>query len=117
MLKRAGSITRSNEDRLFHGADFQPKGDMESGDMVLSVRMVLLGQAAVYLPEPVARANLMLPAVSGRNDSILLCLTETKNEMWQLSVGYSRYRHIPQSVSVLVEAAKNYYQRVLGCKE
>lgn len=114
VLKRTGSITRSNEDRLFRNANFQPRGDMETGDMELTVRMVLLGQAAVYLPEPVALANLMLPSVSGRNDSILLCLTETKNELWQLSVGYSRYRHVPQSVSVLVDAAKNYYQSVLG---
>ena len=113
VLKRAGSITRSNEDRLFRSENFVPKGDMETGDMELTVRMVLLGQAAVYLPEPVARANLMLPSVSGRNDSILLCRTETKNEVWQLAVGYSRYRHIPRSVTVLVEAARTYYQSVL----
>lgn len=114
VLKRAGSIIRSNEDRLFQCENFVPKGDMETGDMELTVRMVLLGEAAVYFPEPVARANLMLPSVSGRNDSILLCLTETKNEVWQLSVGYSRYRHIPNGVNVLVEAAKNYYESVLG---
>lgn len=117
VLKRAGSITRSNEDRLFRGANYQPKGDMETGDMELTVRMVLLGEAAVYFPEPVARANLMLPSVSGRNDSILLCLLETENEMWQLSVGYSRYRHIPESVTVLVDAAKTYYQSVLAYKK
>ena len=114
VLKRSGSITRSNEDRLFRNANLQPKGDMETGDMELTVRMVLLGEAAVYFPEPVARANLMLPSVSGQNDSILLCLTETNGELWQLSVGYSRYRHIPESVTVLVEAAKTYYQSVLG---
>lgn len=117
ILKRAGSITRANEDRLFRDAGFQPRGEMETGDMELTVRMVLLGEAAVYLPEPVARANLMLTSVYGQNDSILLCLTETEDELWQLSVGYSRYRHVPESVSVLADAAKTYYQSVLGNPE
>lgn len=114
VLKRAGSITRSNEDRIFQAANIVPKGDMETGDMELTVRLVLLGDAAVYFPEPVARANLVLPSAFERNDSILLCPVRTEHEAWQLSVGYSRYRRIPSGVNVLIEAARNYYESVLG---
>lgn len=116
VLKRSGSITRSNEDRLFSAAAFQPRGEMETGDMELTVRMVLRGEAAVFFPEPVARANLALSSVPEAKD-ILLCPIDTKNELWQLSVGYGRYRHIPERVNVLVKAAKAYYQGSLGAEE
>ena len=114
VLKRFGSVTRSNEDRLFRAAGFLPKGNMETGDMELTIRMVLLGEAAVYFPEPVARANLVLPSEFEENTTLLLCPVITEHEVWQLTAGYDRYRRIPSGVSILIEAAKNYYARVLG---
>lgn len=113
VLKRAGSITRSNEDRLFSAVSFQPRGEMETGDMELTVRMVLGGEAAVFFPEPVARANLFLSMLPEAKE-ILLCPIRAEHELWQLSVGYGRYRHIPERVNILVEAAKAYYQSTLG---
>ena len=114
VLKRTGSIVRDNEDRLFQAADFVPKGIMETGDMELTVRMVLLGEAAVYFPEPVAKANFMLPTAFEKDSSILLCPVKAENEQWDLSIGYDRYRHIPDGVACLAEAARVYYESVLG---
>lgn len=114
VLKRLGSVIRSNEDRLFCSAGFLPRGNMETGDMELTVRMVLLGEAAVYFPEPVARANLVLPAGFEQNTTILLCPVITDHEVWQLTAGCDRFRRVPNGVAVLTEAAKTYYERVLG---
>lgn len=112
VLKQAGSITRSNEDRLFRAAGFWPKGDMETGDMELSVRLVRSGGAALFLPEPVARANLVLSTAA--DDAVLLCPVAAEGEWWQLAVGFSRSRPVPRGVSVLTEAAKSFYQSALG---
>ena len=114
VLKRTGSIVRDNEDRLFQAADVVPRGIMETGDMELTVRMVLLGEAAVYFPEPVAKANFMLPTAFEKDSSILLCPVRTENEQWDLSIGYDRYRHIPDGVAILAEAARVYYESVLA---
>ena len=87
VLKRTGSIVRDNEDRLFQAADFVPRGIMETGDMELTVRMVLLKEAAVYFPEPVAKANFSLPTAFEKDNSILLCPVKADNEQWDLSIG------------------------------
>lgn len=117
VLKRTGSIVRDNEDRLFQAADFVPKGIMETGDMELTVRMVLLKEAAVYFPEPVAKANFTLPTAFENDSSILLCPVQAENEQWDLSIGYDRYRRIPDGLVCLAEAAKVYYESVLGATE
>ena len=114
VLKRTGSIVRDNEDRLFQAADFVPRGIMETGDMELTVRMVLLKEAAVYFPEPVAKANFMLPTAFEQDSAILLCPVQAENERWDLSIGYDRYHRIPDGMVCLAEAAKVYYESVLG---
>ena len=87
---------------------------METGDMELTVRMVLLKEAAVYFPEPVAKANFMLPTALEKDNSILLCPVKAENEQWDLSIGYDRYRRIPDGVVCLAEAAKVYYESIMG---
>lgn len=115
VLKRPGSIVRENEDRIFRAAGFSPRGAIETGDMELTVRLVLLGQAAVYFPEPVARANLLIPDAFAVNRSVLLCpLQVPAGELWQLTVGCHRYRRVPGGAAALIEAAQTYYQGVLG---
>ena len=115
VLKRTGSIVREHEDRLFLAANITPKGDIETGDMELTVRSVLLGKAAVYFPEPVARANLILPDAHTKDPSILLCpIRVPENEMWQLTAGYHRYRSVPDGVNVLIQSAKTFYSGILG---
>lgn len=115
VLKRTGSIVRENENRLFRAANVFPQGDVETGDMELTVRMVLLGQAAVYFPEPVARANFVLPDALEKDSNILLCPIQVpEGELWQLTAGYHRYRRVPTSAADLIEAAKVYYTNMLG---
>ena len=115
VLKRTGSIVREREDRLFQEAGMTPRGDMETGDMELTVRLVLLGQAAVYLPEPVARANFLLPGAAPASSPVVLCPVRVpEQELWQLTAGYHRYRSVPAAVGVLIEAARAYYQQGLG---
>lgn len=115
ILKRSGSIIRENEDRLFGAADVVLQGEVETGDMELTVRMVLLGEAAVYFPEPIARTNFILPDAPAKNHDILLCPVQVpEREMWQLTAGYHRYRRVPSGASVLIESAKEYYESMLG---
>lgn len=115
VLKRSGSIVRENEDRLFHDANFTPKCEIETGDMELTVRLVLLGQAAVYFPEPVAKANFVLPDALAKDQDILLCPVRVSvHEQWQLTVGYHRYRKVPDGVDALIDAAKSYYTSMLA---
>lgn len=115
VLKRTGSIIRDHEDRIFHAAGFSPKGAVETGDMELTIRLVLLGQAAVYFPEPVARANFMLPNALTVDRSVLLCpLQAPAKESWQLIIGSHRYRRLPGGTAAFIEAAQTYYQSVLG---
>lgn len=115
VLKRTGSIIRENEDKLFSAAKVMPKGEIETGDMELTVRLVLLGKAAVFFPEPVARANFVLPDAPARNENILLCPIHVPlRETWQLTVGYHRYRRVPDGVSELIQAAAAFYERMLG---
>ena len=115
--KRSGSIIRQNENRLFHAAGYTPTGSMETGDMEMTVRLVLLGEAAVFFPEPVARANLVIPASFETDRSLLLCPVRTEAEEWVLSLGVDRYRSVPAGVAVLEEAARNYYEKMLGTAE
>ena len=118
VLKRSGSIVREHEDRLFQLAGVSPIGDMETGDMELTIRMVLLGQAAVYLPEPVAKANLTLPEAHGQDPSVLLCpIRVPETELWQLTAGYHKYRSIPAGVDTLIRSAKTFYAETLGSSE
>ena len=106
---------RQHEDRIFHAAGFSPKGAVETGDMELTIRLVLLGQAAVYFPEPVARANFMLPNALTVDRSVLLCpLQAPAKESWQLIIGSHRYRRLPGGTAAFIEAAQTYYQSVLG---
>lgn len=115
VLKRTGSIVRENEDRLFRAANVIPQGDVETGDMELTVRMVLLAQAAVYFPEPVARANFVLPDALAKDSNILLCPIQVpEHEMWQLTAGYHRYRRVPDGVADLIASATEYYKSMLG---
>lgn len=115
VLKRTGSIVRENEDRLFRAAAVVPQGDVETGDMELTVRMVLLGQAAVYFPEPVAQANFVLPDALAKDNNILLCPIQVpEHELWQLTAGYHRYRRVSDGVSDLIASATEYYQSMLG---
>lgn len=115
VLKRSGSIVRENEDRLFSAANITPKGEIETGDMELTVRLVLLGQAAVYFPEPVARANFVLPDALTKDQNILLCpIQVSSHEMWQLTVGYHRYRKVPDGIEDFIAAATSYYGQMLG---
>ena len=87
----------------------------ETGDMELTIRLVLLGQAAVYFPEPVARANFMLPNALTVDRSVLLCpLQAPAKESWQLIIGSHRYRRLPGGTAAFIEAAQTYYQSVLG---
>ncbi|MBQ9268042.1 MAG: LysR family transcriptional regulator [Oscillospiraceae bacterium] len=114
VLKRSGSIVREIEDRLFRQSGVTPISNVQTGDMELTVRLVLLGHAAVFLPEPVARANLILPDTLVHNDSIVLCPLQMNGEIWQLSIGCPRYRKSPKGVTLLTEAAALYYNSVLG---
>ncbi len=114
VLKRSGSIIRENENRIFRAAGFSPEGAVETGDMELTVRLVLLGRAAVYFPKPVADANFMFPDTLAE-DRVLLCpVLAPDGEEWQLSAGMHRYRRVPGSAHDLIEAAKTYYTGVLG---
>lgn len=115
VLKRSGSMIRENEERLFQEASMSPKAEIETGDMELTVRMVLRGQAAVFFPEPVARANFLLPDALSAANTILLCPVQMPaSEMWQLTAGYSRYRRVSASIHTLIETARTYYAGVLG---
>jgi len=115
VLKRKGSIVREYEDRLFQAAHMHPTGDMETGDMELTVRLVLLGQAVVYLPEPVARANFLLPNTPASESPVLLCpVRVSEQELWQLTAGYHRYRSVPEGVGTFIAAARSFYADVLG---
>ncbi len=115
VLKRTGSIVREHEDRLFRVANVVPQGNVETGDMELTVRMVLLGQAAVYFPEPVARANFVLPDALAKDRDILLCpILVPEQEMWQLTAGYHRYRRVPDGVADFIQSAITYYESMLG---
>ena len=114
VLKRSGSIVRDNEDRIFRAAGLAPRAAIETGDMELTVRLVLLGQAAVYLPEPVARANFLLPGAFAADRRVLLCPVQVgEGERWQLTAGWHRHRQVPNGGRALIEAARAYYQRVL----
>lgn len=115
VLKRSGSIIREKEDRLFRQAHITPKGEIETGDMELTVRMVLLGQAAVFFPKPVALANFMVPDSLSSKNSILLCpIRVSESEAWQLNAGYSKYRRVSASIDTFIQTAKEYYAGVLG---
>ena len=117
VLKRSGSIVREHEDRIFRAAGFAPKGAIETGDMELTVRLVLMGRAAVYFPEPVARANFIPPDAFAVDRSVLLCpLQVPGGELWQLTVGCHRYRRVPGGTAAFIEAAQTYYQGVLGAQ-
>ena len=117
VLKRSGSIVREHEDRIFRAAGFAPKGAIETGDMELTVRLVLMGRAAVYFPEPVARANFIPPGAFAVDRAVLLCPLQVPNgELWQLTVGCHRYRRVPGGTAAFIEAAQTYYQGVLGAQ-
>ena len=115
VLKRTGSIVRDHEDRLFQRAGVHLKGDMETGDMEMTVRLVLLEKAAVYLPEPVARANFLLPNSHAAESPVLLCPVQVpENERWKLTAGYHRYRSVSKGACLLIEAARSFYSDALG---
>lgn len=114
ILKRPGSIIRSNEDRIFQAAGFTPRGPIETGDLDLSIRMTLLGEAALYLPEPMARASFRIPELPDRESSVLLCPVSTPGERWTLTAAHSARRALSPGGKSLVEAAKQYYVGLLG---
>lgn len=115
VLKRTGSVVRDNEDRLFRDARFVPKSYIETGDMDLTIRLVLQGEAAVFFPEPVAKACFLYPQMVPQEDSdILLCPIAAEQELWQLAVGWNRYRRVPEGISALVSAAQTFYENMLG---
>ena len=114
IIKRPGSVIRDNEDRIFRLAGFEPKWQTETGDLELSVRLALLGEAAIYLPEPIARANFLVPDLPGRESPILLCPVRVEGEYWALTVAHSVHRPLSHSAEQLVAAARQYYGGMLG---
>lgn len=110
VLKRAGSIIRENEDRIFQKADITPRGDMETGDLELSIQLALLGEAAVYLPEPVARAGFLIPELAVQECPVLLCPVRTEGEEWALTVAHAAGRPLSRGAGLLVEEARQYYR-------
>lgn len=117
ILKRAGSVIRTNEDRIFREAGFEPSGTVETGDLELSVRYVLLGEAAIYLPEPMARANFFPPDLPGYESPVLLCPVRVEGERWELTIAHPVHSPISRGMEQLVEAARQYYSARLGDRE
>lgn len=114
ILKRQGSIIRANEDRVFRAAGFTARGRTETGDLELSVRMTLLGEAALYLPEPMARANFDTPELPQQAAPILLCPVAVEGERWALTVAHPVGRPLSPGAQTLINCARDYYGRVLG---
>lgn len=114
VLKRAGSVIRDNEDRLFRQAGVRPRGEIETGDLELSVRLVLLADAAIYLPEPVARASFFPPDLLDRDSPVLLCPVLAEGERWALTAAHPVDRPLSSGGELLVETAKEYYRTRLG---
>ena len=109
VLKRAGSIVRENEDRIFQKANITPQGEMETGDLELSIQLALLGEAAVYLPEPVARAGFLIPELSVQACPVLLCPVRAEGEEWALTAAHAADRPLSRGAGLLVEEARRYY--------
>lgn len=114
ILKRPGSIIRDHEDRLFQAAGFTPIGPIETGDLDLSIRMTLLEEAAIYLPEPMARAGFLIPEVPGQESPVLLCPVAVEGERWTLTAAHQARRPLSPNVRKLVESARQYYESLLG---
>lgn len=114
ILKRPGSIIRNNENRIFRAAGFEPKGPVETGDLELSVRMTLLGEAALYLPEPMARASFLIPELPGQESRVILCPVTVTGEYWALTAAHPVRRPLSNGAEVLVETARQYYGGLLG---
>lgn len=115
--KRPGSVIRANEDRIFRAAGFEARGRTETGDLELSVRLTLLGEAVLYLPEPMARASFLFPSVPGETSPVLLCPVRAEGELWALTAAHSVHKTLSRGTERLVEAAKRYYGSTLGSGE
>lgn len=109
VLKRSGSIIRDNEDRIFKMANITPQGEMETGDLELSVRLALLGEAVIYLPEPVARASFMISELAEHECPVLLCPVWVEGEKWTLTAAHAVDHPLSPGAILLVESAKQYY--------
>ena len=114
ILKRPGTVVRANEDRIFRGAGFAVRGETETGDLELSVRLTLLGEAALYLPEPMARANFLIPELPEQESPVLLCPVRAEGEYWALTAAHPERRPLSQAAETLVETARRYYGELLG---
>ena len=114
ILKRPGSIVRAREDRIFREAGLTAEGKMETGDLDLSVRLTQLGEAVLYLPEPMARASFDTPGLPERDSPVLLCPVEVKGERWALTAANTIHRPMTPGAETLVACAREYYHRVLG---
>ena len=114
VIKRMGTITRVNEERIFRAVGFRPYGAAETGDMDTTQRMVMLGEAAVFFPEPVARVTFrILAGEEGRN--VVLLPVPAGEERWQIAVLRDRWRGEPEGLENLISSARSYYGELLGC--
>lgn len=114
VLKRPGSIVRTNEDRIFRTAGLTAGGPTETGDLELSVRLTLLGEAVLFLPEPVARASFHTPGLPRQEGPVLLCPVSVEGEQWALTIANTIHRPMSPGAETLTACARDYYGRVLG---
>jgi len=113
VVKRAGTVIRVNEERLFRAAGFTPRGAAETGDMDMTLRMVMLGEAAVFFPEPVARVGFRILAGEEGRD-VLLLPVPALGERWQIAVLRDRWRGKPEFLDTLIASARAWYGELLG---
>lgn len=107
ILKRRDSFIRQREDQLFFYAGFKARSETETGQLELAADICRRGDAALILPEPVARA-----CFGGGTDTpgLRSYLLRTEDERWQLTVCYPRERTLSPAEQDFVQAAKEYYK-------
>lgn len=106
ILKRRGSFTRQKEDQLFFYAGFQPRSEMETGQLELSTSVCRRGDAALILPEPVARIYFGAERDTPGLHSYRL---NTRDERWQLTVCFPREYALSPAEQDFLRAAQRYY--------
>lgn len=117
ILKRAGSVVRGKEDALFQKAGFTPLSEHETGDLDLSLRLCREGRAAIYLPEFVARANLLRDYGPDGGGVECFPIAVTGQE-WSLCVARRNQSPVPPAEQKFLDCAGEFYgawrERLLG---
>ncbi|MBP1736836.1 MAG: transcriptional regulator, LysR family [Oscillospiraceae bacterium] len=114
VLKREGTIVRDNENRLFSRAGFRPKGHMETGDMDLTIQLCQRAEAAVFLPEPIARAYFFYAQGQTEEKSpILCCRVSAEDEYWALTVAHPVKTTISLALNQFVTSARTFYEPLM----